>query len=54
MFALYAWMRLTDDLADEEDAPGHGRPQRPAAGWTRWRRWRGQTHRILDGGSAND
>ena len=53
MFALYAWMRLVDDLADEEDAPGHaGRSVRRRL--DELERWRGQTHRILDGGSAND
>ena len=48
MFALYAWMRLVDDLADEED--GRTVPQRLAE----LERWRGQTHRILDGGNPND
>ncbi len=43
MFALYAWMRLVDDLADEED--GRTVPQRLAE----LEQWRAQTHRILDG-----
>ena len=44
MFALYAWMRLTDDLADEE-GDGRSVQQRLDA----LEAWRGQTHRILDG-----
>jgi len=43
MFALYAWMRLVDDLADEED--GRTVPQR----LHELELWRAQTHRILDG-----
>ena len=43
MFALYAWMRLADDLADEED--GRTVPQR----LNELEQWRAQTHRILDG-----
>ena len=47
MFALYAWMRLVDDLADEED----GRTVRQRL--DELEQWRARTHRILDGGSAD-
>ena len=48
MFALYAWMRLVDDLADEEDGRTVGQRLRELESW------RAQTHRILDGGRADD
>jgi phytoene synthase len=58
MFALYAYMRLVDDIADQEtDAPGQGhhplgRPlvQRQAE----LEAWREQTHAILDARSPTD
>ena len=46
MFALYAYMRLVDDIADNED--GRSVQQRIDELET----WRAHTHRILDGGDA--
>jgi 15-cis-phytoene synthase len=43
MFALYAYMRLVDDIADEED--GRSIPQR----LDDLEAWRLQTHAVLDG-----
>ena len=43
MFAVYAWMRLVDDIADEED--GRGLDQRVAD----LEAWRLRTHAVLDG-----
>ncbi len=48
MFALYAYMRLVDDIADD-DSDGQTVAQRVDA----LERWRAQTHRILDGGSVD-
>ncbi len=48
MFALYAYMRLVDDIADDEgDAGPAGRTVRQRI--DELERWRVQTHRILDG-----
>ena len=44
MFALYAYMRLVDDIADNED----GRSVRQRI--DELETWRAHTHRILDGG----
>ena len=44
MFALYAWMRLVDDIADDES---DGRTVRQRV--DELEAWRAQTHRILDG-----
>jgi phytoene synthase len=44
MFALYAYMRLVDDIADNED----GRSVRKRI--DELETWRAHTHRILDGG----
>ena len=46
MFALYAYMRLVDDIADDED----GRTVRQRV--DELERWRQQTHRILDGSTT--
>jgi phytoene synthase len=43
MYALYAWMRLVDDIADHED----GRPLDQRA--QELELWRAQTHAALDG-----
>ena len=43
MFAVYAWMRLVDDIADEED--GRSLEQRVAD----LEAWRQQTHAVLEG-----
>jgi phytoene synthase len=43
MFALYAYMRLVDDIADAED--GRGMPQRLAE----LEHWRKQTHAAMSG-----
>ena len=48
MFALYAYMRLTDDIADAED--GHTEAQR-ADDLENWRR---QTHSVLAGQAPGD
>jgi 15-cis-phytoene synthase len=48
MFALYAYMRLVDDIADEED--GRSLPQRVAD----LESWRLQTHAVLEGRAAHD
>ena len=42
MFAIYAWMRLVDDIADEED--GRSLEKRVADLET----WRLRTHAVLD------
>jgi 15-cis-phytoene synthase len=46
MYALYAWMRLVDDIADEEDGRSH--EQRVAD----LEAWRQKTHAALNVGSA--
>jgi phytoene synthase len=46
MYALYAWMRLVDDIADNED--GRALPQRIAE----LESWRSDTHAVLEGGPA--
>lgn len=48
MFALYAYMRLVDDIADEED--GRSVSQR----LDDLEAWRRQTHAVLGGASASD
>ena len=48
MFALYAYMRLVDDIADEED--GRSLEQRVAD----LEAWRLQTHAVLEGRAADD
>src|SRR6185312_16271785 len=48
MFALYAYMRLVDDIADEED--GRSLEQRV----TDLEAWRLQTHAVLEGRAADD
>ncbi|MGE5611812.1 MAG: phytoene/squalene synthase family protein [Bacillota bacterium] len=47
MYALYAYMRLVDDIADEEDGRS---PQRRAE---ELEAWRIQTHAVLDGHCPN-
>ena len=48
MFALYAYMRLVDDIADDEGDGGHaGRTVRQRI--DELEEWRQQTHRVLDG-----
>jgi phytoene synthase len=44
MYALYAWMRLVDDIADEED--GRPVPERSE----QLEAWRGDTRAVLDRG----
>jgi phytoene synthase len=44
MYALYAWMRLVDDIADQED--GRAREQRVAE----LEAWRADTHAVLRDG----
>ena len=46
MFALYAWMRLVDDIADDEDS--RSVEQRLIA----LESWKQRTHQILDGDHA--
>ncbi|HEY8747386.1 MAG TPA: phytoene/squalene synthase family protein [Tepidisphaeraceae bacterium] len=48
MFAIYAYMRLVDDIADEDD--GRSFERRVADLET----WRVQTHAVLEGNSAGD
>jgi phytoene synthase len=48
MYALYAWMRLVDDIADEED----GRPL--AARISELEAWRADTHAALEGKAEPD
>jgi phytoene synthase len=49
MFALYAYMRLVDDIADDEEG-GRTVDQRLAE----LEAWRRQTHHILDGNPIDD
>jgi 15-cis-phytoene synthase len=46
MFALYAYMRLVDDIADAEDG------REPARRLEELEQWRKQTHRVLAGGDT--
>ncbi|HEX2970930.1 MAG TPA: phytoene/squalene synthase family protein [Tepidisphaeraceae bacterium] len=48
MYALYAYMRLVDDIADDEDGRS---PQQRAEELEAWRL---QTHAVLDGHSPQD
>jgi len=54
MFALYAYMRLVDDIADDDGEPGDSGHRSLAQRQAELEAWREQTHAILDARSPTD